>query len=114
DRTISFQLKSGVGLFGGYAGIGAANPDARDVLLYQSVLTGEGPTTSGSDNSYHVVNGSGTDATAVLDGFTIRRGSATGIGNLAIGGGIFISAGSPTIGNCVFTNNGATKGGGAG
>src|SRR5438552_3601239 len=29
DRTISFQLKSSVGLYGGYAGYGAPNPDAR-------------------------------------------------------------------------------------
>src|SRR5438477_1656993 len=30
DRTISFQLKSGVSLLGGYAGYGAPDPDGRD------------------------------------------------------------------------------------
>ena len=33
DRTISFQLIDGVSILGGYAGYGAANPDARDVAL---------------------------------------------------------------------------------
>ena len=30
--------------------------------------------TNNGENSYHVVTGSGTDSTAVLDGFTITGG----------------------------------------
>src|SRR5436190_14052305 len=41
DRTISFELKTGVSLVGGYAGFGAANPDERNVSLYPSVLSGD-------------------------------------------------------------------------
>jgi len=41
DRSASFQLKSGVALLGGYAGIGAQNTDIRDVAGQPSVLTGD-------------------------------------------------------------------------
>ena len=30
------------------------------------------------NNAYHVLNGNGTDATAILDGFTATAGKATG------------------------------------
>ena len=42
DSTISFQLKNGVSLMGGYAGFGAVpNPDARDVVANETILSGE-------------------------------------------------------------------------
>ena len=41
DRTKSFQLKTGVGIYGGYAGYGAGNLDARDVEAYPTILSGE-------------------------------------------------------------------------
>ncbi|MGA2498442.1 MAG: right-handed parallel beta-helix repeat-containing protein, partial [Tepidisphaeraceae bacterium] len=114
DRTISFQLKSGVQVFGGYAGYGAANPDARNVVGTPSVLSGDISTVgSNTDNSYHVIVGSGTDSTAVLDGFTITGGNANGTSPNNVGGGIYNSASSPTIRNCAFSGNTAgTSGGG--
>ncbi len=63
-RSATFQLISGVELQGGYAGPGAPDPDARDVGLYESILSGD---LSGNDaadfvnndeNSYNVVTGS--------------------------------------------------------
>ncbi|MAE40919.1 MAG: hypothetical protein CML07_08395, partial [Psychrobacter sp.] len=48
------------------------------------------------------------DENAVLDGFTLKHGSA------ANGGGIYCSDASPTIKNCIITNNTATDGKGGG
>ena len=97
DRTVSFVLRNGVSIIGGYAGYGAPDPDARDVTRYASILSGDiGTVGDTSDNSYHVVVGSGTDATAVLDGFTITAGNADGdVSHMNCGGGMYNSAGSP-------------------
>ncbi|MGA2499316.1 MAG: right-handed parallel beta-helix repeat-containing protein, partial [Tepidisphaeraceae bacterium] len=114
DRTASFRLQNGVRLFGGYAGIGAANPDARSITTFVTILSGDiGVPGSISDNSSHVVNGSSTDSTAVIDGFTITGGNASGTTAPANqGGGMFIFSGSPTISNCRFAGNSADSGGG--
>jgi len=115
DRTVSFALKSGVELSGGYAGAAnAGNPDARDVALYQTVLSGDiGKAGDESDNSYHVVVGSGTDTTAILDGFTVTGGIANGTSSPSnSGGGMYNSSGSPTIRNCTFSGNSASYDGG--
>src|SRR3954447_12681724 len=34
DRTVSFHMKEGVSIYGGYAGYGAPDSDARDVALF--------------------------------------------------------------------------------
>ncbi|UCG15864.1 MAG: right-handed parallel beta-helix repeat-containing protein [Phycisphaerales bacterium] len=113
DRVATFQLISGVAIHGGYAGYGAPDPDERDVVVYETILTGDldgndGPDFANYDeNSYHVVTGSGVDSTAVLDGFTIRAGYADGAAEDAKGGGIYNVGGSPTIANCTITCNSA-------
>jgi hypothetical protein len=115
DRDATFQLKTSVSLQGGYGGLQAANPDARDVGAYPSILSGDiGKLSDNSDNSFHVINGSGTDATAVLDGFTITQGNAAGsVDTLRdSGGGIYINTGSPSLSNCLLVNNHADYGGG--
>jgi hypothetical protein len=76
NRSATFQLKSGVAVRGGYAGYGAPNPDFRGGI-YSTVLSGDiGTANSNSDNSYHVVTGSGTNSTAILEGFIISGGNA--------------------------------------
>ncbi len=114
DRTISFTLKTGVALYGGYAGNGSVDPDARDVVASPSILSGDiGTVGSDADNSYHVVVGGGTDSTAVLDGFTVAAGNASySTGSNSTGGGMYCSGGSPTLVNCIFTRNRASSGGG--
>ena len=114
DRTVSFQLKDGVSLLGGYAGYGAANPDARDIVAHPTILSGDiGTIGDKSDNSYHVVVGSGTDATAILDGFAITAGNANGSNSPDnSGGGVYNYTGSPTLRNCSFSANSASSGGG--
>jgi hypothetical protein len=113
DCTISFQLKTGVAIYGGYAGYGAANPDARNVMGTPSVLSGDiGTAGAYADNSSHVVVGGGTDSTSILDGFTICAGYAAGGGYGNYGGGMYNSGGSPTVRNCTFIGNVGIFGGG--
>lgn len=122
DRTATFQLISGVDVTGGYRGLaGGGDGDDRDPALFESILSGDldEDDDSGGDNaenSYQIVTGSGTDASALLDGFTITAGNADGPDDFPLfkdrGGGMFIAAGSPTVRNCVFSNNIAALGGG--
>jgi probable HAF family extracellular repeat protein len=118
DRTATFQLVNGVVLQGGYAGLGQPDPNARNIDLYETILSGD---LSGNDepyfanngeNSYHVVTGSGTDANAVLDGFTVIGGHANSSSPRNQGGGMYNYYGSPTLVDCIFMRNAALDGGG--
>ena len=114
DRTISFNLKDGVGIYGGYAGYGASDPEARDVTVSQTVLSGDiGTVGSNTDNSYHVVAATSVGSSTVLDGVTISAGNANGGGtNEKYGGGMLNISSSPTLANCTFEVNRATAYGG--
>ena len=122
DREATFQLLSGVTIAGGYRGLaGGGDPDDRDIDLFESVLSGDlnddGPgLANNGENSYHVVTDSGTDATAVLDGFTVTGGNDDrpywSNGTDGAGGGMCNDGGSPTVANCAFTGNSASRGGG--
>ncbi|MDP2898124.1 MAG: right-handed parallel beta-helix repeat-containing protein [bacterium] len=120
NRTASFQLLNGVAMKGGYAGFNAPDPDARDLEANETILSGDLNRDDGLDfantaeNSFHVVMGSGTDATAVLDGFTVTGGNADGSGEKDnnSGGGMYIALGSPTLSNCTFRANLASAFGG--
>jgi len=130
NRLDTFQLINGVSLKGGFAGLGEPDPNARDIHLYETVLSGDlaGDDISWDelmeiraqhnysfnepnrqDNTYHVVIGSGSDETAIIDGFTILGGCDYFDGR---GGGMYIDAGSSTITNCTFTRNSAYDYGG--
>jgi len=127
DRTATFQMLNGVALYGHFGGT-ETDPSQRDLNnpAHETILSGDLSGDDGPDfantaeNSIHVVNASGTDATAILDGFTITAGNA----NLpdvwvSSGGGMLINAGSPTIRDCTFTlnqnagNGNSDSGGGA-
>lgn len=122
DRRATFQLQDGVSLYGGFFGT-ETSLDQRDPLSNLTVLSGDlrgddGPNFANfDDNSYHVVraNGSGRDAPALLDGFIVYGGNATGRdfepGMPDRGGGILVVTGSPTIERCTFLNNTASIGG---
>jgi hypothetical protein len=119
DRAVSFQLVNGVTLNGGYAGAGYPDPNTRDIELYETILSGDLNGDDGPDflnnieNSYHVVVGSGTNQTAVLDGFIITSGNANGSYDAKnnLGGGMFNHSGNPTIIHCVFRTNSAQSAG---
>ena len=122
EKSATFQLKSGVALYGGFTG-DETTRDARDWENNLTVLTGDlagddtkaalnGGVTVSADyivgtNSGTVVIGSGTDDTAVLDGFTLCGGNQG-----TFGGGMYNDAGSPTVSNCTFSGNKANDSGG--
>ena len=120
DREATFQLVSGVTLYGGYAGLGnPGNPDERDIETFESILSGDlagndAPDFVNNDeNSYHVVTGCAADGAATLDGVTIEAGNADGDTTLQeIGGGIYDFDGTTTLVNCTVRSNAAVYGGG--
>lgn len=117
DRTISFVLESGVAVYGGFPGLPGqeGNFGLRDWRTYICILSGNiGSTSNIFDNSYHVVVGSGTNSTAILDGFIVEDGNANGLvaSFQNRGGGLFGNGnGSPTIRNCTFRRCRALVGG---
>ncbi|MHC4743210.1 MAG: right-handed parallel beta-helix repeat-containing protein, partial [Planctomycetota bacterium] len=113
-RAETFQLINGVALRGGYAGFGRLDPNARDIQLFETILSGDLDGDDGADflnsgeNCYHVVTGSGTDANAMLDGFTITAGNADEFDTSnSGGGGMYNDNGAATLLNCTFTRNSA-------
>ena len=129
DREATFQLIDGLTLKGGYAGIGQPEPNARDIALCETILSGDldgsmgeltnetffdvlVPRYSSTTASYHVVVADRTDSSAVLDGFTITGGVANGIEFDPIrdiatydGGGIYCRQASPIIIDCTIRGN---------
>ncbi|MHC4499862.1 MAG: hypothetical protein ACYS21_12200, partial [Planctomycetota bacterium] len=127
DREATFGLINGVTLKGGYAGFGETDPNARDVSLYETILSGDldgndVPVANPSDllteptrgeNSLHVVTAEGVDANSSFDGFTITAGNANGSAypdNAA--GGMDSDNSTVTLLNCTLTANSASYGGG--
>jgi parallel beta-helix repeat protein len=123
DRDATFQLVNNIIIKGGYTGYGEIDPNKRNIDIYESILSGD---LNGNDvgdiddpsrneNSFHVVTGSETDITAVLDGFIITGGNANSdivIGFYRSGGGMYNHDGNPTLANCMFSNNSADSYGG--
>lgn len=108
DRSASFHLLPFVAIRGGYAGVGAPNPNARDVTKYKSALNGDiGVVGDSSDNTEHVVVADSVDETAILDGFVITNGYTD-----TEGGGVRVVNGSATISNCYIAKSQAYLGGG--
>lgn len=103
DRTLSFFIDAPIVLLGGFAGLGAADPDARDVMANQTILSGDlngddrvemcledlpGEPTR-QDNAYRVVVFGAHSGRSVLDGFVITGGNANGSDwHYSYGGGI--------------------------
>jgi len=114
DRTTSFTLKNGVSLYGGFAGT-ETMLSQRDPSVNVTVLSGDiGIPANNSDNSCHVVVGSGTDHSAILDGFLITAGITWCVNALMgiRGGGVQNDQDSPTLRNLIFKENSGACGGG--
>ena len=78
DRSVSFALKEGVGIYGGFSGV-ETQRDERAPAAHLTMLAGDiGAAGVGTDNSFHVVR---VDAPVgpmgILDGFTIRAAAPT-------------------------------------
>ena len=126
DHLATFHLESGVEIFGGFPEDGGVWEE-RDWETNLTIMSGDidnnDNNTDGNyiaetaadiqgDNAYHVVTGSGTDSTAVLDGFVITAGQANGYESNIYGGGMISDNGSPTLTNLTFSGNYAHQGGG--
>jgi len=107
DRNISFSMKNGVAIYGGFDGT-ETQLSARDWKANETILSGDiGTADDNSDNSYIVIinNNNGVTSSAVLDGFTITKGNANGGNPYSRGGGMHNIYASPTISNCTFIQN---------
>ena len=115
DPYRSFQMKNGVALYGGFAGT-ETRRDQRDWLLHETILSGDlGQSRAASGSSYHVFYHPpelALNSTAVLDGFTISGGSASGTAPHDAGGGMHNKGSSPSLINLLFSGNSAGRGGG--
>jgi hypothetical protein len=113
ERYATFRMQSGLGIYGGFSGTETAR-DERSASAHLTILSGDiGTPGDASDNSFHVVTGSSTDSTAVLDGFTVTAGNAGGVeSEERNGGGLYNETGSPTIANVRFLGNEALRSGG--
>ncbi len=113
DRTMSFDLKDNVAVYGGYVG-SETSRDQRNIAANVTVLSGEiGTQGDNSDNSHNVVFASNIGASSVLDGFTIQDGNALGDpSSFHAGGGVRIENASATVRNLVIQNCVANYGGG--
>lgn len=121
NRDFSFTLANGVAVYGGFAGTETALSQ-RNYSSNVTILSGDINTVGTyTDDCYHVVISTGNNNTAILDGFTIEYGYATG-GTTTItysgvqiarnyGGAIFIQSSQPLISNCQFLTNVASSGG---
>jgi hypothetical protein len=114
-RSDTFQLVSGVQIYGGFSpGDTQLSDRDPDPATNGTVLSGDiGTPGDASDNVYHVVTASGVTTGTVLDGFTIEGGYADGGGDDDDGGGIFNDGGSPTLQNLIIQDNFADSNGGA-
>ncbi|HBX87532.1 MAG TPA: hypothetical protein DEG09_02810, partial [Marinilabiliaceae bacterium] len=119
DRTISFQLKDGVALYGGFAG-GETDLNQRNWRMNETILSGNiGEADVETDNSYHVLVGNGSSISPIsnatlLDGFIVEAGYANSYAlNDKRGSGLYLYNASPSIQNLWFRSNYAASDGGA-
>jgi hypothetical protein len=113
DRNATFELKAGVALKGGYAGIGGPDPNARDIALYETILSGDLKGDDGvvlrahdlyselrrTDNSLHVVSAWSADSKTLLEGVTITAG------NSVDGAGLWLIRSDAVISQCILRAN---------
>lgn len=113
SRDATFQLLSGIGLYGGFAGT-ESSIDERNIEENETVLSGDIDQNGIIDNGnvYHVVIGSND---SIIDGFTITGGNANhpdSSDHRVNGGGMYNGSTSPLVSNCTFSRNSAFRGGG--
>lgn len=113
-RTISFAMRNQLTIYGGFDGDEETlqeRPPVTIITPSSSTLSGDiGTVNTTSDNSYHVINNTGLNSSAVLDGFVIVSGNANGSSSdQRAGGGMYNNGASgqcnPLIRNCIFRNN---------
>ncbi len=132
NRNNAFVLKSGVKIYGGFAGIETALSQRNlTITANASIISGDFGNNDGAnftnmgENAYHVLVSSGTVTNTVFDGFTITganyasasdgSGSLTVNGNAVFrqyGGAIYVVESAPTLSNLAIKSNNAYFGSG--
>jgi predicted outer membrane repeat protein len=123
DRNIYFELKSGVRLYGGFAGT-ETDLSQRDWEEHPTILSGDiGTVGDSTDNSYTILYMDEPDSLTVVDGMVFRFGNADYQGSMAsdlprmTGGALFIMAKDEEaycmVSHCRFERNYARLHGGA-
>lgn len=110
DPLSTYQLKNGVAVYGGFDGTETAvhqrRPRGNLTVLSgdidsNDVVDADGITRSWEDlagvNAYHLVTATGTDTSAVLDGFVLTGGWAAGTGSLSGGAAVSCAGASPAL-----------------
>ncbi len=119
DRAPSFVLKNGVEVYGGFKGNetqrNQRNPRSRLTILSgdidgNDVVDSDGVTRSWTDlrgvNANHVITSTGTDTSAVVDGFVVTGGwAAAASGEDSRGAAISCDGATPTLGNLYVVGN---------
>lgn len=126
DRNARFVLPSGVGVFGGFAGMESTRAE-RNWDTHPTVLSGDiGAAGDSTDNSYCLVYAAATDSNTLIDGLIIERANAnntqnntdyyrptlSGAGVYLDGDGGLVGVSHLTVRNCVIRNNTAVYEGG--
>lgn len=123
NRELSFNVKGGVKLYGGFAGV-ETELEQRNWERYKTTLSGDiGLPDDFSDNSYNILYIETSGMETVVDGFTFIGGNANNYDPFAskysrgkCGGAIYVLAhgtANPEIRNCSFERNYAREFGGA-
>jgi Secretion system C-terminal sorting domain len=121
DRGSYFEMKSGVHLYGGFAGTESYLFERKGG---ETILSGNiGNSSDSTDNSYTILAMIHPDSTTLIDGCTFEGGYAypdtiaPSTSHLMSGGAVYIMAAfgkaKPTFRHCVFRNNYARSNGGA-
>jgi len=114
DPLATFQLRSGLAIHGGFGGF-ENSLNERELAANVTILSGDiGVPGDSADNVFHVVTGSGANATALLEGVTITGGNARLNALNRFGGGLLIEGedSSPVLINCTIRENAAHVSGG--
>lgn len=121
NRNNTFLLKSGLKIYGGFAGTETARAN-RNSHLNETILSGDlGVLNEAFDNAYHVVTAIDCANTTILERFTIKNGNANGATSITVagrtyfrswGGGILCVYSPIRIALCAIVENRANDGGG--
>lgn len=121
NRNNTFLLKSGLKIYGGFAGTETARAN-RNSHLNETILSGDlGIKYETNDNAYHVVTAIDCSNTTILERFTIEAGNANGSTSVTVagrtyyrswGGGVLCVYSPIRIALCAIVYNQATDGGG--
>jgi len=133
NRDYSFSVDKDIRIYGGFNGtetlLSQADPAANATILSgdlngDDVVSGSGSSisfTNNSENTYHVVITANVSSAAVIDGFFIMGGNATGSGGISysgytidrsIGGAQYNTSSNVSLNNCTFSESFTNSSGG--